>query len=124
MPAELDMAGLATFLAGLEEAVEGGIDRGANYIADVERQLVPVDEGDLKDTIRVEDGEAPTQRRVLAGDPSATKLDGRPVDYAPHVEYGTIDSAAQPFIGPAVQAIDVSVEVAKEIKALAQRSRT
>lgn len=123
MATEIDLSGLIAFVEGVEEAFEAGNDRAANFVADLARQLCPVDEGDLRGTIRVEDGQQPTTRLILAGDPSATRDDGRPVDYAPHVEYGTASSPAQPFMTPAANAIRPELEITSELQALAARCR-
>jgi HK97 gp10 family phage protein len=106
----VNTAGMDRIRAGLPEAIETGIERGANLIADVARQLSPVDTGALRDSIRVEGGDDALSRKVIAG--------GDGVDYAAFVEYGTSVSPAQPYMTPAKEAIDVQAEVAAEIRKL------
>lgn len=107
----INTAGLDRIRVGLPEAIERGVERSANFIADVARQLAPVDTGALRGSIRVEDGAHALARRVVAGG-----TDG--VDYAAYVEYGTSRSAAQPFMTPAKENIDVQAEVAAEVRRL------
>lgn len=110
----VNTAGLQAIRAGLESAVEAGVERGANLIADLARQLVPVDTGALQASIRVEDGATPTSRTIVAG--------GGAVDYAAFVEYGTANSPAQPYMTPAKEQIDVATEVAAEVSKLIKGS--
>ena len=106
---------LAALTAKIEQAAERGVQRSAIFVADIQRQLVPVDTGALKSTIRVVK-QTPLHYRVIAGDASVTQPDGsKPVIYAPFVEYGTANSPAQPFVTPSAQRINVGAEVAKEI---------
>lgn len=72
-------------------ASEALIQTGAD-IADIAKQLVPVDTGALRQSI----GSVPeSSEKVIVG------AGNGPVDYAAHVEYGTSRSAAQPFLTPA-----------------------
>lgn len=68
----------------------------ADQIIAIEEQLVPVDTGDLYLSIRKEP-KGHAEFYVIAG-----KID-EDIDYAPFVEYGTINSAAQPFVTPAAE---------------------
>lgn len=110
----VNTAGLAAIRAGLEGAVEMGVNRGASLIADLARQLVPVDTGALQGSIQVEDGPTPVSRTVVAGDST--------VDYAAFVEYGTQRAPAQPYMTPAAAQIDVQHEVAVEVNKLIRSS--
>jgi HK97 gp10 family phage protein len=111
--------GLVRFRKEIGAAIDRGVDRAADYVVDLAQQLAPVDEGDLKSTIRKE-GEAGSRRRkVKAGGISGPN---KFVDYPAFVEYGTEDSPAQPFMTPAAQAINVGAEVRDEIAALARGS--
>ena len=58
-------------------------------IASLASQLAPVKTGDLRDSIV---SEPVSDGLVLVGSDK---------EYAPHVEYGTVNSAAQPFLTPA-----------------------
>lgn len=54
------------------------------------KELVPVDTGELQESIHVEKGDGLGEYRVVASEP-----------YASYVEYGTHKMAAQPYITPA-----------------------
>jgi HK97 gp10 family phage protein len=103
----VDTRGFDRIRAGLPEAIERGIERGANLIADLARQLAPEKTGDLKRSIEVQDGAHALARRVVAGMP-----------YAAFVEFGTRESEAQPYLTPARREIDVQAEVAIEVRKL------
>lgn len=73
-------------------------------IAEDARRLVPVESGDLRDTIRVSleyvdegftDGSMVVVGALAAGD-------ARHVFYAHFLEFGTITMRARPFLGPAI----------------------
>lgn len=73
-------------------------------VAEDARRLVPVESGDLRDTIRVSaeySGEGYTDGRMVVVGPLAAG-DARHVFYAHFLEFGTITMRAQPFMGPAV----------------------
>lgn len=106
----VNTAGLDRIRAGLSGAIERGVVRGANLIADLAQQLAPVSTGALQASIHVEAGDQPTSRRVVAG--------GGAVDYAAYVEYGTAASPAQPYMTPAKEQINVQQEVADEVRKL------
>ncbi len=68
----------------------------AKAAADIEaraKQVVPVDTGNLKNSIQTE----------MDGDLSASV--GTNVEYAPYVEYGTSRMAAKPYLTPAAEAV-------------------
>lgn len=70
----------------------------ADAVADDARRLVPVDEGDLRDSIEAEPA-GPSEdavARVTAG--------GRDTFYAFLVEFGTADQPARPYLRPAAEA--------------------
>ena len=48
---------------------------------------------------------------------------GLEIDYAGYVEYGTQHSPAQPYLTPALRAINVKTEIKKAIQDLVTRSR-
>lgn len=106
---------LTALRRGLNGAIDRGVERGAGHIKDLAQQLCPVDEGDLKSTIRVEGEGGSRRRQVKAGGISGPN---KYVNYAPYVEYGTARSPAQPFMHPAADAIDVGAEVQIEIRSL------
>lgn len=73
-------------------------------IAEDARRLVPIDSGDLRDTIRVSleysDEGFSNGGMVIVGPLAAG--DARHVFYAHFLEYGTITMRARPFMGPAI----------------------
>jgi HK97 gp10 family phage protein len=75
-------ARLAVSPEGVEESWQ---DEWSNKVADEMRSLAPVDTGALRASIQI------TDDGVAVG-----------VPYAAFVEYGTSDTAPQPFAGPAV----------------------
>lgn len=72
----------------------------AEEVAADARLIVPVDEGDLKSTIRVEDA-GDGKARVVAGGEHG-HVTGKPVDYAGYVELGTRYMEAQPYLKPSL----------------------
>lgn len=112
--------GLEAIRNGLPEAIEIGIDRGANYIADLARQLAPYDASathkHLNESIEVQDGPHALARRVVAGV-------GLPDARAVYQEYGTSIMAAQPYMTPAKEQIDVQAEVNSEVQKLIRSAR-
>ena len=71
--------------------------------ADVEaraKSIVPVDTGNLKNSIQTE----------MESD--LTAVVGTNVEYAPYVEYGTYKMAARPYLGPAAEAVRPGFEAA------------
>jgi HK97 gp10 family phage protein len=116
----VNTAGIAAIRAGLAGAVETGVERGANLIADLARQLAPfdatADHKHLNESIEVQDGESgPTSRKVVAG---VDLPDIRAVAQ----EFGTSAMAAQPYMTPAKEQIDVAAEVASEVNKLIRGS--
>lgn len=104
--------------AQLRPATARGVARAAGYVADLARQLAPVDEGDLRDSIQVEPTGPDLKMAVTAGR-------GLPDPRAILNEYGgdSIFYPAQPYMTPAAEAIDVAREVKAELRALIKRSR-
>lgn len=74
----------------------------ANDALAISKGLVPVDEGDLKSTLRVEQ-EARTGAASLIAGGIPGKETGKDVSYAQFVEWGTATAPAQPFMKPAVE---------------------
>jgi HK97 gp10 family phage protein len=111
----LKKTGLQRFRREIRGAVSRGTARAAGYVADLASQLAPYDEDanhtHLNESIEVRGAPGSLTFQVVAGV-------GLPDQRAPAQEYGTVDSPAQPYLTPAAEAIDVKVEVAKEIKAL------
>lgn len=115
-----DFSGLARFRAGLPGVLDEGAQQTAEDVKSLAEQLAPVDEGDLAATVRVLPKETEGERIVAAGGASGPN---KFVDYAVHVEFGTADSPAQPFMTPAAQEIDPAFRYRELLQALASRSR-
>lgn len=103
MSAELER-GLARMRARLDAIpakikadLQPALDTSVNELADMQRRLVPVDEGDLKSSIEVHPGAHELQRIVKVGGPRA--------HHARWVEFGTAHTPAQPFFWPAYRAL-------------------
>jgi len=114
---ELDIEGLKSLVAGMEEKVGEGVRETAFLIERGAKERVPVDTGALKNSIQtVVFGQAaggadalavtlnPSARILPLPEPenSLMAIVGASVDYAAHVEYGTVRMAAQPFLEPAM----------------------
>jgi HK97 gp10 family phage protein len=87
------------------DAIRRAIETGAAEVTAMQRHMVQEDDGDLKGSIRTEDGEHDLQTVIAAGGKATT----RPVrngadadyDYALANEFGTSDMTARPFFYPA-----------------------
>lgn len=105
---------LKSNLGALAASIPGVLDVGgaatANDIGDLAQQLAPVDTGALRDSKFVE------KRGPLW-------IVGFSVPYAAHVEYGTSRSAAQPFLTPAVRAIDKTFRYREALAAAVARNK-
>jgi len=116
----LKKAGLTRFRNEIGAAVDRGVEIGAGYIADLASQLAPydadADHKHLNQSIVVRGAKGSRKRQVVAGV-------GLPDIRAIAQEYGTVDSAAQPYLTPAAEAIDIKAEVKREIDALIRKSR-
>lgn len=82
---------LRNLLPRIAPAIQASLEKSAAEMADTARALAPVDDGDLRASIRTESGDLTV--RVRAG--------GNRAWYAPLVEYGTKKMAARPFWWPA-----------------------
>lgn len=108
---DFKLTGVEDAIAALRRAVAPVNDEriGENAMAALEpiaeeaRRLVPVDSGDLRDSIAISntlaDGGA-NGRAVYVGPVRAG--DGKNVFYAHFIEFGTIKMRAYPFLAPAV----------------------
>jgi hypothetical protein len=81
------------------------VNEAADEAEEVAKRLVPVDQGNLKSTIRVEDGKESGEKILTAGGESDS---GVFVDYETLVEFGSDHDGysipAQPFFRPGVDA--------------------
>lgn len=81
---------MAAIPNAVRDAVQPALDTSADELAARMKSLAPVDEGDLKDSIRKEQGTHELSRNVLTDDYKAR-----------WVEFGTVNQPAQPFFWPA-----------------------
>lgn len=82
---------LRNLLPRIAPAIQASLEKSAEEMASTARALAPVDDGDLRASIKVTPGDLKV--RVSAG--------GNRAWYAPLVEYGTKKMAARPFWWPA-----------------------
>jgi HK97 gp10 family phage protein len=94
----LGLNSLADLAPRIMETVDGELEDAAEEIADIARDLVPVDTGFLRSTIHVE--------RI---DHLALQVRAD-AEYAAFVEYGTSRMAAQPYMTPAIEAVRAGYE--------------
>lgn len=73
------------------------LEKGAGELVDMQKRLVPVQHGDLRDSIRWEDGRHELSVEVKAGNQKAF--------YARMVEFGTVKTPAHPYFFPAYRAL-------------------
>lgn len=88
-----------------EESVTAALLKSAEEGRDRAKQLVPVDTGALRDSIRVERFARPAGNilytGIAAGGYKKNRKTGRLVDYAIYVEYGTRRMRPRPYLRPA-----------------------
>jgi len=89
-----------------EESAVEALDKTADDVRDRAKQLVPVDTGSLRKSIRKERRALPAGKiiytGVRAGGYIVNPKTRRIVDYAAHVEYGTSRTRPQPYLRPAL----------------------
>lgn len=106
MPVTL-MSDLSEISSGLPDSVADALKEQTEKIAQDARQRVPVDTGDLRDSIEVIEYNEPGRvgYRVVAdarAEPVRGRSDGAP--YAHLVEFGSVhNKPAQPFLVPALE---------------------
>lgn len=90
---------------GARREIAAAVDRSADELVDAAKHLAPVDDGDLRDSVRKEPGPTALARVVTAGGPTTTRTvregSGVDYDYALAAEFGTSETPAQPFFWPA-----------------------
>lgn len=118
-------------LRGLPVLVREELGRGAveaaEEVAETIRQLAPVDEGDLRASVVVTGPGQSTPAHsypggsLLVPDNGAAVTAGNSDVRYPHlVEFGTVDTPAQPFFGPGYRLSKTAA--AKKIKAAIKRA--
>lgn len=85
---------LPEIIAALPQVIDKALEKGAEVIADAERQRVPVRTGRLRDSIHVERKSA-FDYEIVSGDNEAW--------YGHLVEFGTSHSPPEPFAIPALE---------------------
>lgn len=89
-------ARFAKIPARMRAEVKVAIDKSAEELVAFQKRLVPVDDGDLRDSIRAELGRHELSVDVKAGSNDAF--------YAAMVEFGTVRNSPQPFFFPPYRA--------------------
>lgn len=84
----------------LRQRASVAIRKAAHDVEARAKDIVPVDTGNLKNSIQT------------AMESDLTAIVGTHVEYAPYVEYGTRKMAARPYLGPAAEAVRPSLESA------------
>lgn len=78
--------------AHMKAQVAIALDKSVGELVEFQKRLVPVDQGDLRDSIKSRMGRHELAREVVAGNERAF--------YAAMVEFGTVNTPAQPFFFP------------------------
>lgn len=91
----LDRSAVSVLLTGEEGPVGRELAKRAVRVVTAAKRLCPVDTGRLRASIDWD------MRRDSQG---LFAIVGTDVEYAPHVELGTVHMAAQPFLRPALEA--------------------
>lgn len=108
----LDLSGLKRIRAGLDAAIDAGATQAATHVNELAAQLAPQDSGALSASGEI--------TQTGSGSYSVSFGNGLPDARAVFQEYGTVNQSAQPYLTPALEAIDVEAEIAKKIKDLIQ----
>ena len=101
---------LAAIPENVREAVQPALNKQAEAMATTMRTLVPVDSGDLKDSITVtQAGQStppysqPGGSMVVPENAAAVTVGNKDVRYGHLVEYGTMKAPAHEFFWPSVR---------------------
>ena len=101
---------LANIPKNVKEAVQPNLIKQGEMIAGTMRQIVPVDSGELRDSIAVTPPDSSTPPYSTPGGSFvvpetsvAVTAGGKDARHARLVEYGTVKTDAQPFFWPAVR---------------------
>jgi HK97 gp10 family phage protein len=90
-------AKLAAMPEVAKQEIMSALDKGADELVAMQKRLVPVDDGDLRDSIEKTEGRHELAITVQAGGPEAI--------HARWVEFGTSKTSAKPFFYPSYRAI-------------------
>lgn len=113
-----------------KNAVQRGLKKAMKHVEDKAKSLVPVDEGDLRDSITTKKERAKRQRGSAkfarqTGISMLTGPTGKPEGGNPAwQEFGTVKMTPQPYMRPAAdsQADKVIADVAKELQDAVKKS--
>lgn len=94
--------------ARTREALRVTLDQEADRLVNLQKALAPVDDGDLKDTIRTEPGRHDLAVDVVAGGPKTTRPVREGVT-SPAFDYAAQAEADAPFFYPAWRALRKSI---------------
>lgn len=83
--------------AKMKAEVKLALEQSADELVGFQKRLAPVDDGDLRDSIRKRPGQHELAVEVAAGD--------KKTFYVGMVEFGTINAPAQPFFFPAYRSL-------------------
>ena len=106
--AEVQITNLAILQNAIQGGMQEGLEQAGKFIVDLASQLAPEDTGELKAS-----GEANWNGKDGV---EISFGNGLPDDRAIAQEYGTMYMPAQPYLGPAIKAIDIVEEVAKAVR--------
>ncbi len=117
----------AAMPAKVEAAARRAMEKGAEELVAMMQRLVPVDSGDLRDSIGWAWGEAPKGAVVLAQSTSKSRGlrivvfaggDGTDAFYARFVEFGTVNARAHPFFFPSYRSLRKRIKsrITREVK--------
>jgi HK97 gp10 family phage protein len=80
-----------------KRGVRVALEQGADELVEMQKRLVPIDRGELRESIKKEDGPHELSIHVEAGDERAF--------YARWVEFGTLRTPASPYFFPAYRSL-------------------
>lgn len=108
--ADYNIDGLIRVSQNIKEAVNVGILAAGEHVRRLASELAPVDTGDLAASGEVH----------LVSQGTVEVSFGNNLEDARAVvqEFGSVFMPAQPYLGPALRAIDIGLEVSKAIKRL------
>lgn len=108
MPVDVDFTRLRKLAMSIDDALAEGLQDAGEMIKDLASELAPKETGDLSTSGKSELIDSHTVEISFGNDLS----DARAIAQ----EFGTYNMAAQPFLGPAANTIDVVLEVAKALE--------
>lgn len=121
---------LAALSAATKAELRTALDESADRVVAIQKSLAPVDEGDLRNSIRKEPGEHELQIRIVAGGSATTKAvrngaTAPRIDYAVIAEFGTANRPARPFFYPGYRALRKAIRarLSRAYRNAARRAR-